>query len=239
MNLVERERNRAEDFLNAFNTIEAELKRRTGLASHDSLRQAAHRYREESRGWQRDFEAVMAFADLRNVIVHERYKRFAYLSVPSEEVLDEIHSVRDRLLEPRTAFEEFRRSEVTTVEVSTSLEELLAKVADNDFTQFPVYDHDAFVGLITSNGVTRWLAQRVQQLPLVEFDSHTVGELLEREEERPNWTFVPRALPVEEVAYAFQENPELEAALVTQSGRQDEALLGIATRSDIASLSRE
>jgi predicted transcriptional regulator len=230
------ERNRIEDFLVAFNTVEAELKRRTGLERHEGFKAVARVYVEEKPWWRRDYEAAIAFSELRNVIVHERFKRFDYLSVPSADVVTEMQALRDRLLAPRTAFDEFRRSPVVTVESETSLKELLEQVASNDFTQFPVYEQGKFVGLVTSNGVNRWLAEHVQGFSLVEFESHFVGEILQSEEERENWTFVRGVAPVAEVAFAFRENPQLEAALVTQNGRKTEALLGMATRWDIASL---
>ena len=239
MAISEEERNRAEDFLNAFNAIEAELKRSTEADKRVGFAQVARMYVDEKPWWRGDYEAALAFADLRNVIVHKRYKRHTFLSVPSADVVFDIQNLRDRLLKPRTAFDAFRRDGVVTVEASTSLQELLKKVKTDDFTQFPVYKKGDFIGLVTSNGVTRWLAERVRRLSLVEFDDYTVGEILEREEARPNWAFIRRSAPVEEIAYAFRENPQLEAVFVTQNGREAESLLGIATRWDMAALTRQ
>lgn len=233
MSALEAERQRVEDFLNAFNTIEATLKEKTGLEGHESLRTAVHRYQDAHGGW-RDYRAIMAFADLRNVVVHQRYERYAYLSVPSEEVVAEIQGIRDRLLKPRTARDEFLRDEVITVDVKTSLGEILARIREDQITHFPVYREGDFAGLVTSNGITRWLSRQTQERSILELEDHEVGELLASEEERPNCTFVAVSLPVEDVIYAFTEIPQLEAALVTENGRDHEKLLGIATRWDIA-----
>ncbi len=232
------ERNRAEDFLNAFNTIEAELKQLTRNDEGVGFRKVVRDYHQQHRWWHRDYEALMAFADLRNIIVHERFERFRFLSIPSVEVVTEIRAIEKRLMRPRTAHSEFG-GKVTTVERGAALREVLELIRTTDFTQFPVYHQGQFDGLVTSNGITRWLAERSANLSLIDIDDHTVGNLLAREEKRSNWTFVARNAHVDDVAYAFQNNPRLEAALVTENGEPHETLLGIATQSDIASLVRD
>lgn len=232
---IPQERYRVEDFLAAFNSIERELKRRNGLEEFESIRTAAHRHREAHKGWS-DFEAVMAFADLRNVIVHKRYQRFEYLAVPSEDVVEQIKEVCTRLLRPRTARDEFGRSEVVALETTTGLNEMLETVAENDFTQFPVYQDGEFAGLVTGKGLTRWLAQRMQDESILDLADHTVAEVLQREEELPNWVFVAANLPAEDVAFEFQDNPQLEAALVTENGKHSERIIGVATRWDLVAL---
>lgn len=229
---------RAEDFLNAFNEIDRELRRRT--RTDEGFRVAARAFLAAHPWWRRDFEAMNAFADLRNVIVHDRVERFAYLSIPTAEVVAEIQAIRDRLLEPRTAFEAFRR-EVEAVDAADSLASLLARVRGRHHTQFPVYENGTFLGLVTGNGVTHWLATELERtdLTLLDFQERRVRELLEREEARPNWVFVARSTPAEEVVFAFAENPQLEAALVTHHGEAGEALLGIATQWDVAAWRRD
>lgn len=226
---------RTEAFLTAFNVIESALKERTGVSEFDDFVQAARQYRDLHPGWQ-DSSAVLAFADLRNVIVHRRFKKFQYISVPSEETVSEIEQIRDRLLKPRIARDEFRRPNIATLQASDPMTSLLELVKTRSFTYFPVYDQGDFSGLATSNGITRWLAVTVTGDSLVEFGDHTVGEVLSLEEERTNVEFVPADMVVDDVVYKFQSNVQLEAALVTHNGRRRESLLGIATRWDIADL---
>jgi hypothetical protein len=66
---------RAEDFITIFNEIERELKRRTDVDNRDGFRTAAYRFRDENPWWRSDQEAMLGFADLRNVInYHATYK---------------------------------------------------------------------------------------------------------------------------------------------------------------------
>jgi len=100
-----------------------------------------------------------------------------------------------------------------------------------------VYDDKQFHGLLTENGVTRWLAHHVvRTLSLVELDDIPVGKVLQNEEERKNHQFVSRDMRVDDVSALFAKQTLLEAVLITASGKQTEKLLGIATRWDILHL---
>ena len=100
-----------------------------------------------------------------------------------------------------------------------------------------MYEEKRFRGLLTENGVTRWLAHHVATaLSLVELDDVPVGQVLQNEEERRNYHFVPRDMRVDDVSALFARQTLLEAALITASGKETEKLLGIATRWDILHL---
>ena len=233
----------AEAFLTAFNRIERELKRRTGLADHDGFKTAAHRFAERHRWWRGDLEAMLAFSDLRNVIVHDRYERFAYLSIPSRDVLNEIQAIHDRLVAPVRADEAFRR-DVVAVDVADPLSDVLATIRDRSITQFPVYDAGAFEGLLTAAGIVRWLAATFDAPGEPARDAagerygtvggRTVADVLAVRKDRRDWIFVARDVPALEVVEAFVDAPRLEAVLITEHGRSDQGLLGIATTSDAA-----
>lgn len=225
----------AEEFLTAFNRIERELKRRTGLADHEGFKTAAHRFADRHRWWRGDLEAMLAFSDLRNVIVHDRYERFAYLSIPSRDVLNEIRAIHDRLVTPVRADEAFRR-EVVAVDRGDRLPDVLETIRDRSIIQFPVYDEGAFVGLLTAAGIVRWLASINEpgHEPAAPFASSTVADVLGVQKDRRDWLFVARDVPALEVVEAFVDAPRLEAVLITEHGRDDQGLLGIATTSDAA-----
>lgn len=224
-----------ETFLTTFNRIERELKRRTGVPEHEGFKTAAHRFVDRHGWWRVDFEAILAFSDLRNVIVHDRFERFRYLSVPSREVLDEIAAIHERLVRPVRADEAFRR-EVVAVDLGDTLASVLARIRDRAFTQFPAYEGRAFQGLVTAAGIAHWLAEETRDGDdaRIDFARRTVGELIELDGDGDVWAFAPRDAPAVEVVERFAERPRLEAVLITEHGREDQGLLGIATTSDAA-----
>lgn len=224
-----------EAFLTTFNRIERALKRQTGVAEHEGFKTAAHRFVERHGWWRRDFEAIMAFSDLRNVIVHDRFDRFRYLSVPSREVLAEIAAIHDRLVAPVRADEAFRR-EVVAVDVDDAVASVLARIRDRAFTQFPAYENDVFRGLVTAAGIAHWLAEETRDGDdaRIDFARRTVAEVLAFEGANGVWEFAARDAAAAEVVDRFVERPKLEAVLITEHGREDQGLLGIATTADAA-----
>ncbi len=107
-------------------------------------------------------------------------------------------------------------------------------VKEHNISQFPVVDKKGVVGLLTENGIVRWLALRAMlKLTLVEFDDTLVEAVLKCEEDRKSYQFIAVDELFNDVCINFSENPELEAALITQHGKSTESLLGIITRWDI------
>lgn len=85
---------------------------------------------------------------------------------------------------------------------------------------------------LTENGITRWLANHIGKLALVDFDDERVRTVLKEEEPRKNYLFLPRASSVDEVTSEFAHRPLLEGVLITHYGKSSERLLGMVTRWD-------
>jgi len=116
-------------------------------------------------------------------------------------------------MNPARAVPTFQRG-VETISIHDTLSRALKIIEARDYSQFPVYEGRRFRGLLTENGVTRWLARHVSQsVSSVMLGDIPVSQVLQNEEERKN-----------------------QAVLVTASGDETESLLGIATRWDILHL---
>ena len=129
----------------------------------------------------------------------------------------------------------FRVSSATFyVSPTDTLVSVLDLVRKNDFSQFPVYRSDRFIGLITENGITRWMAHHVHSVDsIVDLNDVTVSVVVKEEETSSNVSFIERATAVDAALRLFADNPLLEAALITHAGRKTELPLGIITRWDV------
>ena len=229
--LSEEEQSLLERFEAAYNRIDRELHERSG--EEGTFSYVLDRYREQRRSW-RDADELKLLSRLRNVIVHDKTEAYRYAAIPTPEVVDRIEAIYERLASPKTAYSEFRSGEVVKINTETSVAEVLKTIHKHNFSQFPVYDERNFAGLLTENGITRWLSRYVQDHEsLVELDDFRVKDLLETEQKRTNYIFIARHETLEEAVYLFEKNPLLEAALITETGREHQALLGIVTRWDI------
>lgn len=226
----------AEEFLTTFNRIDEILRRKTGLRDRSKVfshvLDAFGRQEPAMKSWLR---RLRGYADLRNTIVHDRHQRYEFIAYPSRNTLLDLQRLEKQLEAPLRVEEVFLR-DVYVLSPDDSVDQVLAAVADDDFTQFPVYEADgAFAGLLTGNGLTRWLATRPGgDKQLIDWSEHTVADVLAFEEELQTCDFVARTVPVRDVLHAFRDLPSLEALLVTHSGDPKQVPIGIITLEDIA-----
>jgi predicted transcriptional regulator len=215
-----------------YNAVDHFLRKSLGIRKHAPFRHLVDEYSRKHTSW-RDADLLVKVAEVRNVLVHSKTAPYRYVAVPTSALVRDLKACRERLINPARAIPTFQRK-VTTVSINDSLDSVLRIIRQCDFSQFPVYESQRFLGLLTENGITRWLALHVStKLSLVEMDEIFVREVLQNEEERINYLFVSRDTPVDEVRVLFGSHEMLEAVLVTASGRKSEKLLGIATRWDI------
>jgi predicted transcriptional regulator len=150
----------------------------------------------------------------------------------------QIEELRQRLLSPELAIPRFQKT-IDTLTMDDSLMTVLRTIAERDYSQFPVYDDQRFKGLLTENGITRWLAHHVtNELSLIELDDVLVKTVLREEENKHNFTFISRSTTVDIISELFATRDLLEAALITNSGKPNERLMGIVTRWDVVQLKR-
>lgn len=214
-----------------FNAIDHFLRTELRASHGQSFSSIVLDYRRRHRGW-RDADLLREIADLRNAIVHGKTEPSGYLAVPSPALMKILARCRDDLTHPALAIPAFRK-QVDSVDAGESLTSVLKRIAMRDYSQFPVYAEGRFAGLLTENGITRWLARRASAADsLVEFDDVEVSAVARVEEHRVNYAFVGRDMRADDLCALFWQNELLEAVLITHSGKESESLLGIATRWD-------
>src|SRR4051794_4736063 len=110
---------------------------------------------------------------------------------------------------------------------------------DGRFSQLPVYASSEFVGLLTAETVMRWVAAHfTDEVGLLEEQS--VGDVLRYAEDADNHVFMSRRATAFDALDAFERfstrGKSLDAILLTDGGRQDQAPLGIVTIFDVPRL---
>jgi predicted transcriptional regulator len=218
-----------------FNAVEHSLCVALGIEQYERFTHLVRKYAKSHGGWG-DAELLIRIAKIRNLIVHDKTEPFRYGIVPAPATAEELRKCKERLINPARALPTFQRM-VEIISIHDTLTRVLKIIDQRDYSQFPVYEDKRFRGLLTENGVTRWLARHVAKtISLVELDDIPVSQVLQSEEERKNHQFVPHDMRVDDVSTLFAKQALLEAVLVTSSGKETEELLGIATRWDILQL---
>lgn len=232
---------RAEEFESAFNRIDNHLRKVTGKFDKGLAMSAViHEYEQLKPGMATQMRDLRAYSDLRNALVHERRQRHVYIAYPSEETLAAILQLERRITAPLRVEQKFLQN-VISVSPTDSLKTVLAHIRQHEFTQFPVYnDNNKFVGLVTANGLAHWLASYPGDEPgIIEWEQHSVADILAFEEQRNHVEFVARKTLVVDVLKRYQDNSALEAVIITHHGKRNEQPLGIVTPWDLAAIDWE
>ena len=220
-----------ERFIAAFNAIDFHLQGELGADSRASFRTLVDSYARRHRWW-RDAPALAMLAGLRNILVHDKIEPYQYPCVPTLATVAHIEEIRDRLVHPATA-ERFERR-VQTLAPDDSLADALRAIRQSGYSQFPILEKARFTGLLTENSITHWLAHGCgETCEAPDWKAIKLREVLAHDARRPNWQFVARSTPVEEIAWLFRDNTYLEAVLLSATGAANEPLLGIVTRGDL------
>jgi predicted transcriptional regulator len=235
------ERERVERFEAAYNRIDRSLTelldRKVDPRKHTfgaRVRLAASRHRRLAR-WA---EYLHEIGDLRNALVHSRTGEDHYIAVPSEETVRELETIEQRLFAPEKVLPRFQRP-VRTLRTDQTLADAMQLVRGDGYSRYPVYDGDRFAGLLTSNGLARWCAERLQDGVLhVDARRVRVGEVLAADHRRQSAAFVAHDALVDDVETLFSDRPNLEAAIITPCARESERPLGMICAADIAALKR-
>ena len=233
------ERERIRRFESAYNRIDKALEeladrtnngRRRTYAS--KVRIAANRVRRLSR----HVDFLLEVGELRNAIVHNRMGDGTYIAVPLEETVDELEDIERRLFSPDTVIPKFQRK-VQRLQSDDSLARAWELMRDTGFTRFPVYENGSFIGLLTSNGFSRWCAKHASEKGKLNVNANEieVREVLAADHRREFAAFTAADTPVDDVAVMFRENPTLEAVIVTEHGRLTQKPIGLICASDILS----
>jgi predicted transcriptional regulator len=215
-----------------YNAVDHFLRKGSSTDKQISFVHLVNEYSRRHAGWH-DGDLLRIIADVRNAIVHGKTEAYRYVAVPTPAIAQNLKACRERLINPARVIPRFQRK-VERVSIDDGLGHVLRTITKRDYSQFPVYEAERFKGLLTENGITRWLAHHVEtSLSLVDLDDVSVKEVLSKEDDRKNYRFVARGMRVDDVSNLFATHALMEAVLITATGKESEGLLGIATRWDI------
>jgi predicted transcriptional regulator len=224
----------AERFEVAFNQIHGVLKRMNPHEYNDAFMKLLTETSQKHRYIQNFFYELRQFAKLRNALVHEKLKVRTYIATPSVEVVKLIEKIAGLLIKPPAVMNIASKS-VATIDLTTTIEEVIQLMHQSSYNQLPVYENGVFVFLLTEDGLTSWLASSIQN-GTIHLNGHTARDIQDYEKEH-NVAFVGRYLDIFELEdmyeEAFQNHKKLEAVIVTETGSPLEKPIGIITTWDL------
>ncbi|MFC5701353.1 CBS domain-containing protein [Cohnella faecalis] len=226
---------RADRFEVAFNRIHAQLRKLAPNERDDSFTSLLYKVSDRYSHVRANRENLRQYAKLRNALVHEYFGQDHYIAVPHKQVVAQIEAISEQLARPKNVLTIAARP-VVAFQAGTPLSEVLATIERHSFTSYPVYQGTSFVGLITEDGISKWIAAQLRLSPIVDFGPVLIDHTLPFESPH-NVVFVSSRTNVLEVEDLFEERlrerEKIEAVIITDTGHSEEQALGIITSWDL------
>lgn len=143
------------------------------------------------------YDELDLYRELRNILVHEYVPLKAEIANPSDETIARIKMISEKMLHPKTVQEVFS-TKVLIFEVNSPLTALLKQVGDYQYTQFPVFENEKLVGVLTENSLANFLARCVNE-EKINLKDFTVGDILSADFAHNNYRLIGINKPIIEV----------------------------------------
>ena len=223
-------------FLDRFHNIETMLRQQLRQKEHISFSYLVEQAAKQNSLIRQKAERLKSFGRLRNAIQHGSGLNGEAIAEPHDKIVEEIIDIEEKLRSPKRMNHFFR--EVYSLTGTDSMSKMLQLVHEFQYSQFPVFNSEGeFISLVTESGITNWLASNVKD-DLISFEETRVSDLLSVDELAETYRFISRITTIYEAKDYFlqaaNEGRKLEALLITESGKSNQALLGIVTHWDLA-----
>lgn len=222
-------------FLTAFNRIDHQMRDIAGVRDYMPFYRLIDQAKKKSLLVRKYEDDLRAYADLRNAIVHHRTSMEFVIAEPHIQVVEGIEHIDEALTRPKLVGQMFRKR-VMTFQTTDSLQHTLKAIRKRRYTQFPVYEGKVFRGLVTTVGITNWLASSMAGVQLPK-QIPTLHDILHHEKHEVNYQFISRYITIYEAEEIFKQGVErgrrFEALLITEHGKPHQKLIGIITPIDI------
>lgn len=173
-------------------------------------------------------EDIKLINNIRNKLAHGKSSK--YLKI-TDEVINLIEKVVTNLPAHKNA-RDYMTEKIITFSLETSLDNVLREVKEKEISQFPIYQENDFIGLLTDNGISKWLSTQIKE-DIISISETMVGDIIDRDENKMSYRFISERTSYQEIVNIFSTNYNMSALLVTKNGFENQLLLGIITTYDI------
>lgn len=179
------------------------------------------------------YDELKRLACLRNSITHDSCCNERYMSVPTPKVVGRICDIRNELTSTRTCAKAYGK-QVEVLTPADTLDKVSELILDKHFSQFPVFDDDGRIKLLTENGVVRWMLLHREEIGSAKLEEISVRDLLDDEEAKVDvLRFVAASEPEDRATELFSQYPDLRAVFITEDGKESQQISGVATADDL------
>src|SRR5690554_1780425 len=177
-------------FIETYNKTEKKLRDETGAKYNKRF---YHLIEDSNNRVVRQYERELkSFGDLRNAIVHSHIDNGEPIAEPHAKTVELFSHIYNEITKPKTVYELFSKT-VQGVKTDDSLKDLLLKIDESSFSQFPVYDvNNKIIEIINTNTIARWLSTNLDDNGSLLLIETKVEDVMPSIEYKNNYKFIKR-----------------------------------------------
>ncbi|WP_208560374.1 CBS domain-containing protein [Marinilactibacillus kalidii] len=143
------------------------------------------------------------YREFRNLLVHSTINEHESIANPSPSLIEEMRVVMKKIQYPKTVSDLFLEK-VITFKKEDPFSKVLKAIEENQYSQFPVFQGEKMVGIISENGITNFLARSIQD-DLITISQTTVADILENDEEKHAYEIIPKDMSIFEIESIYSK----------------------------------
>ncbi|CAD2072395.1 CBS domain-containing protein [Phocicoccus pinnipedialis] len=226
--------NLLEEFLTEFNLL------------HEAMKKDAHRdqnfgklmYYLKNRNpiVKQYYDDIDKARQLRNILVHEKKEKYN-IAEPTEMFVERLRLIRSKFENPETVAL-FKRP-ITSLNNSDTFKKALNDMRQQQVSQYPVFEGNEFLGMLTDNGITKWLTL-VSTETFIDLSTYQVRDLIQLDDKDTSYIIVDKNYPLHKVEEKMTELVNRKgysklSILITPKGhiKSRDDIIGIITPADM------
>jgi len=227
------EKSYAQRFINAYNTIDQELRIqynfRRSMSYSDMIRRAVV-LNYTVRKYE---DALIDYGRLRNAIIHRSNDEYI-IAEPHEDVVLEFEKIARTISAPPKVWNTICKKDVITVQFDVPVKKVIELIYTSSFSNLPVYKNAGLIGVANGQKILNVLGEQISKgKNIAEFIETTKIEDVIQLSTSKYYEVVSMDITIEKALNLFYENRKLLILILTKTGSMQEVPLGILTTGDI------
>ncbi len=213
-------------FIDAYNAVDKALHTRFGLKPSMSFTDCVRRAAAVNAVIRKFEDELLDYARLRNAIVHKSNSAMT-IAEPHDDVTERFEHIKELVVTPPSVSSVCHRAE--TIRADAPLIDAVRLMTGRGYSNLPVVDGNAIVGLLTNKCITRFVAAHLDGVDAALRGAKAKDAL----DKNAEYYDIMSDVPVDDILAAFEKNRKLSMIIITKNGRPDSEILGLVTVSDL------
>ncbi len=214
-------------FISYFNKVEKGLRKLAEIqdGGYHNFTEVFHAAKRTHHYLGRYYQDLMEIKELRNAIVHDSMDPYV-IAEPCDEIVERLKVIYEKIISPKMVIELLPEQGIKTVALTSPLEDVMKLVRLYNLSQFPVVEDHKIIGIITTNAITIYLSEYMEDNQLI-LDKTQIHQIFDQAEDRDDYSIISRHTTSYDVEEILQTHPNCKMIMITESGKNTQRILRV------------